>query len=58
MLIVLIMLKTVEYTKIDEADTFISNSLVDDTEMVDMFDLNYRFAVNQIDERVGRIVAE
>lgn len=52
------MLKTVEYTKIDEADTFISNSLVDDTEMVDMFDLNYRFAVNQIDERVGRIVAE
>ena len=55
---VLIILQTMEFTSIDEAETFISNTMLDENEIVDLFQLNYRFAVQQVDERVGQVMAQ
>ena len=58
MLGVLIALKTTQFTDIENAQTYISNAMIDGNDhTIDLFQLKYRFAIEKPDARVGVIKA-
>ena len=56
-LTVLIAIKALQFTDVENAHIQITNSMDDDDEPLELFKLNYRFAVEQIDQRVGQFQA-
>ena len=52
---VIIALKTLDFTSIENAATYVNNAIIDDSKAIDLFDLNYRFAIEAIDSKVGEV---
>ena len=48
----LLSIKTLEYTDVGNADQYEANQIASD-ETINLYDLNYRFAIEEVDARLG-----
>ena len=54
-LTIIITQKSLLFFDPDQATKTVTNALIDADETIDLLDLNYRFALEQVDPRVGEI---
>ena len=50
----LLSIKTLEYADVGNADQYEANQIASD-EKVNLYDLNYRFAMENLDKRIGTV---